>query len=465
MAGPKHANEPTRWAELDLRSLALFRVVLGSFVLLDVLLRLADLSAFYSDDGVLPRAALAGSNFANYWFSLHMGTGSSFGQLILFAITAAFALGLILGWRTPWMVAGCWLMVNSMHARNPFVNDRGDLQLVLMLFWGFFLPLGACLSKDAVAGRKPWGRSTGLAPAALILQFTYIYLFTAMLKTGDFWLARGDGLKHSLESPLFATDLAGWLAVAAEPLLRTGNYGVVAGELFVGMLLVTPFMVSTLRSTAVVLLMTFHLAVAFLFELGLFPFIGLLMPVALIPKEFWSGFGARLAARLGLSEPVGDKPADRWTRPIAVFVGLCAVLGLLSNLAYRVKGPAFARPAPVLYLTEALRLEQHWDLFSPIPPYHGTFRLSNQHKVLFQGPPTQERPDLQTFPNHRWRMLMLTTLYPSLGVTREGVARVLATQAGYPVGPGAKGLNYTFRVRLVDKKGQLQDPITWTLWP
>ena len=41
---------------LDLRSLALLRMGLGGLVVLDVLLRLRDLTTFYTDAGVLPRA-------------------------------------------------------------------------------------------------------------------------------------------------------------------------------------------------------------------------------------------------------------------------------------------------------------------------------------------------------------------------------------------------------------------------
>ena len=41
----------------DLRSLALLRVALGLIVICDVALRARDLSAFYSDSGVLSRAA------------------------------------------------------------------------------------------------------------------------------------------------------------------------------------------------------------------------------------------------------------------------------------------------------------------------------------------------------------------------------------------------------------------------
>ncbi len=40
---------------MDLRSLALFRIALGTYVVVDLVLRLGILSESYTDDGFLPR--------------------------------------------------------------------------------------------------------------------------------------------------------------------------------------------------------------------------------------------------------------------------------------------------------------------------------------------------------------------------------------------------------------------------
>ena len=51
-----------RWwqsaSSIDLRGLAALRVLLGSILLSDMVLRLTDLEAFYSDGGILPRSTL-----------------------------------------------------------------------------------------------------------------------------------------------------------------------------------------------------------------------------------------------------------------------------------------------------------------------------------------------------------------------------------------------------------------------
>ncbi|MFT4730328.1 MAG: hypothetical protein ACI9UN_004852 [Granulosicoccus sp.] len=56
----------TRIFSLDFRSIALFRVLLGAFLLCDLLLRSVDLSDFYTDAGVLPRHRLL--SISSKWY-------------------------------------------------------------------------------------------------------------------------------------------------------------------------------------------------------------------------------------------------------------------------------------------------------------------------------------------------------------------------------------------------------------
>lgn len=467
---PEESEPETRWWELDLRSLAVFRIALGSFVLLTLASFWGDTVAFFTDQGVLPRDTLVNSPFVDLWLSFHMGAGGWSSQVFLNGLLGLFALGLILGWRTPWMVAGCWTLLNSLQARNPFIGDRGDLELSLMLFWAFFLPLGARWSLDARAGRPPFGRWRGVAAAALVTQFGLIYLFAAYYKNGVFWLTRGDGLEHSLISPLFATDTSLWLAEAFQGYLRLGNYAVIAGELFVGLLLFCPWSVSLVRTVSVAMLVGFHLLVALFFQLGLFPWIGAVLPLALLPKEFWSGWGRRVEAWGDRCMGAGgtEEPSRRWQALRTTFVAFALALAVASNFLSTPAGQTWEGSAGIHRVSEALRLSQHWDLFSPIPPYYGTFRLATtgadgQERMLFEGPPTREKPDLDHFPGHRWRMLMIATMYPQFEVIRPGVVRVLAQRFGVDVAKQGK-VDYSFWVQLPNDKGELQPPVQWSLW-
>lgn len=444
-----------RWSSLDPRSLALFRILLGATLLLDLASRLPWLKEFYTDQGVLPRSVLARSEFLDQWLCFHLGFGDWWGLFGLFLLQASLAIALLVGWHTRPVVLLNWLLLNSLHVRNPFLNDRGDMELALLLFWSFFLPLGACWSLDARQGRTATTSHKGLAATCLVVQLALIYLCAGFLKYGEFWLARGDGLYHSLQSPLFATPLAGILLNTPGWFLTALNYLIVAAEVFVGFLLLTPRSVPLLRGLAVGLVVSFHLAVALLFHLGLFPWIGIVGVVALVPGGWWEvSLWRRFARSRDGRMPELPYPA---TEPFArrAFLGLCLFLVVLCNLATRAEGEAFQRPDWAIKLSAALRLEQHWDLFSPHPPFNGVFQVVDADT----GEATVVLPDPDqkvNFPSHRWRMLMIASLFPRFALVRAGVAEALS--------PPGRATLYQFRVSLVDSNGESKPFTIWTLW-
>ena len=152
---------------LDLRSLAIFRVGLGLLLLGDLAIRAGDLSAHYTDQGVLPRSALT----ARHYVSLHFLDGTADFQGALFVLAGLAALALLAGWRTRAATVVSWLLLMSLHARNPMILQGGDALLRLLLFWGMFLPLGARWSVDGLlrrGGGPAGGREVSAASAALL---------------------------------------------------------------------------------------------------------------------------------------------------------------------------------------------------------------------------------------------------------------------------------------------------------
>ncbi|MGH7134129.1 MAG: hypothetical protein ACREHD_00220, partial [Pirellulales bacterium] len=139
---------------IDVRSLAVFRMALAVMLLVDLVERLPDLEAHYTDRGVLPRAARIamerdGSTFAGSWaWSLHMATGATAGEAALFLLSAMFAVWMLIGYRTRLATALSWLLAVSLYHRNPMFEDAGDIVLRVVLFWAIFLPLGGTLSVD-----------------------------------------------------------------------------------------------------------------------------------------------------------------------------------------------------------------------------------------------------------------------------------------------------------------------------
>lgn len=458
---------------LDLRSLAILRMAIGFLVTLDILLRARDLSAFYTDAGVVTRPGLLSWDWSDPWFSLFLGGSGWLSAAVLFGLTAFFGVQLMRGWRTRWMTFGCWLMLCSLYQRNPLINDRGDLELILVLFWSMFLPLGARWSVDARRDGTPDEPAVlSMGSAALLLQFAQIYLFAALLKHGLPWL-RGDALELSLRSALFSTPQSLWLARWPE-LVNTFTYPVVAMELLLPCLLLSPVANGPVRTIGVLLLVVFHGLVGLLLQLGLFPLIGALLPLGCLPAWFWDRVGS-LQAWLDRVVPAPPRSggAGRLPLPVSLLVGLCLAYTLLCNL-FMVGEPSPQNlPSGLRTFGRALRLEQHWDLFAPLPPLDGWFVLRAQVEgqgevdLLRDQPVSLERPadPSRVFPNHRWRMLMITMIFRNGEHFREPFVRHVAREyrRSHPQARAGR-LELLFVVQLVDEQGVQLPPRVWTLW-
>src|SRR5919197_4247390 len=60
---------------VDLRSLALLRITIGSIILLDLISRVPQLKVFYSDEGLVPRSVVYESQPRSWYLSLHFLAG------------------------------------------------------------------------------------------------------------------------------------------------------------------------------------------------------------------------------------------------------------------------------------------------------------------------------------------------------------------------------------------------------
>src|SRR5689334_12189724 len=102
---------------IDLRALATFRIAMGTLLLVNLYARFQDLTAHYTDDGILPRDVRlkifewGGQDGGRSIWSLHLLNGSAWSQAILFAAAAVFAVWLMLGYRTRLATCASWLLL------------------------------------------------------------------------------------------------------------------------------------------------------------------------------------------------------------------------------------------------------------------------------------------------------------------------------------------------------------------
>ena len=175
---------------IDLRSLALFRVCLGTLIISDLANRATNLTAHYTDAGVL-RGADAITFLSDWRLSVHLWNGTATFQALLFILAGLFAAAMLIGYRTKITTIVSWFLLMSLQNRNPIILQGGDNLLLMLLFWSMFLPLGARFSVDSALNRRDSqisDRYFSIATMALLIQCMSVYLFNAILKSGDDWL-------------------------------------------------------------------------------------------------------------------------------------------------------------------------------------------------------------------------------------------------------------------------------------
>src|SRR5262249_17348618 len=131
-----------RYATVDPRSLGVFRILFGVLLLSDLLRRVPVLTAFYSNDGVLPNHLALMRPPTRYLFSIYLPFSSTGQVAIAFALTFLVYACYTLGYRTRLMQVLAFVLLTSLHARNLMLENGGDVIMNLMAAWTMFLPLG-----------------------------------------------------------------------------------------------------------------------------------------------------------------------------------------------------------------------------------------------------------------------------------------------------------------------------------
>ena len=462
----------------DLRSLALLRVALAGIVLADVVLRWRDLAMFYSDRGVLPRDAYLAGVGEGWSWSLHLVSGAWQVQALLFALTAAAALLMLVGWHTRAATVATWVLVCSVQQRNPLLVQGGDILLRVVLFWGIFLPLGARASVDrarAAPGDREPARVLSAGTVALLVQLVLVYWMTALWKDGPEWRSDGSALYYALHIDAYASGLGKWLRGYPGALVVL-THVVFWFEVLGPGLLLSPWRTGPLRTLAILGFFVLHLGVLLCLDLGLFPFISALTMVGLLPSWFWDQLWPRLGARVAAVErwlaarlarsPGRTGPPARLPRWAHVLCAACLMYVTWWNLA-DLPGSPLGFPEPARGIGRALHLEQRWDLFAPAPMRDDGWivipaRLRDGREVdLLRGgaPLSWQPPARRTYRNQRWRRYLMSLVAPAHRGYRAHYARHLCGSF-----PDATSLELVFMRERTMPPGQPPVVTRVTLW-
>lgn len=284
--------------KLDLRSLALTRILLGILAFLDIWRRIDDIDAFYADTGILSRAELI-TDFELPWRMslLNMNGSYSFALMLLLAGMIA-SLFFTVGWRTRTSNFIIWIVITSFQARFPEgATSGGDMLIRIFFFWSLFLPMSARYSFDHAVSNNHHQENeyVSVFSAMWILQIFLLYFMTFFFKWAPVYHTTFEAVWYMLQLDIFTTPVGKWIGAHYE-LTRLLSFSSYALEILGPLMLIVPWKRHWFRSAAVVSFWCFHLGIGLTLHLGNFVPICLIIWVAIIPAPWWDFLGERIKA-------------------------------------------------------------------------------------------------------------------------------------------------------------------------
>ena len=481
---------------LDWRSLALLRIGLALVILADLWVSAQNLRAFYTDDGVLPRQ-LVEDNFPSS-FCVHLWGGSFGFEAGLFALEAACALMMLVGYRTRLATVAGWFLLVSRQARNPLVQFGADMIERLAMFWAMMLPLNRRYSVDAALGRVPaTGEPSylGVAGFCAIVQFLLIYVMSALMKTGPTWQTEHSAVYYALSLEMYARPLGQWFN-QFDPLTTFLTVYTLYLEFFGPFLLVSPVARKWTRLLGIALLGSLQLGFGICMQMGLFWVATDVFLLMFVPAEFWSELaepvGRKLAglwkislARGKLSARVATEPppATAWRRRATRGLGWLRDGALLVVLAGAVAmnigilpGHSKLLPPREFAAMETLGLDQGFGMFAPDPQMDdGWFVIRGWEQngrsvnvLTGASPATLAKPaDVPaTYIDQRWGSLFFDFIYPEYSKYLEGTADYLAEQwdETHPDNENLQSIEIIFMHQVVGPHHTKSAPVVDPLW-
>jgi predicted DCC family thiol-disulfide oxidoreductase YuxK len=297
-----------RYLHIDPRSLGLFRILFGLALIGDLCRRWTWLTAFYSNDGVLPNHNHLFNlrESGRVWSALHAFSHRD-EAFTAFAIILVFYLFFTVGVFTRVAAVVSAIGLVSLAGRNILTNGLGDSLAIMVLLSAVFLPLGTRFSLDALRRSfaqvdehdaaalndrdrpSPATTRPSLAALVILVVLGLVPLAAALQQNGAAW-SSGEALHYALRSDRWLSScgefvrntIPGGVLVAWTKLLRLASFLVLP-------LALVPVARRVTRPLAMGALGLVGLTYAICFELGAYGSTLVAGVALLIPEELWDG--------------------------------------------------------------------------------------------------------------------------------------------------------------------------------
>ncbi|MFB6222256.1 MAG: HTTM domain-containing protein [Haloarcula sp.] len=412
---------------IDRRALTAFRMSLGVCLLTDIGLRCRDLVAFYTDAGALPRSTLHGLYPSVGGVSLLTVSGTVWAPLVIFGLTALAGLALVVGYR-PCLSAGvAFVLLVSIHLRNPVILNAGDTLFRRLLYWSLLVPMGSNWAIGSLESRSEQVATVGTA--GVLLQVLAVYVTNGMLKLRDSYWHQGTAVQYVFQLD-HLTVAAGDVIAGWQPVL------LVADWVWLAMLFASPLLIiltGWYRTGLVAVFIAAHLGMALSLRLGVFPLVSILGLLLFFPSPFWDALGEALPTWTALTVPSWSQLSiQRDSARLPTVTNSVATFSIVTIIVVNAIAMGFvAAPAGTPDRIE----DRSWNMFAPSPPletwwYAAPATLVSGAKIdaFTQEPVNLSRPPdvSDRFPTHRWKKFLGTVRHePRL---RQSLAAYLCTR-------------------------------------
>jgi hypothetical protein len=369
---------------IDLRAVALFRIVMGAFVLFDVAEFAPNLRAWFSDEGVMPRWSFLSQWARSTRFCLLDSFGSPSLVWVYWTISVLAALCMLLGYRSRLAAVAVWVLTTGFQERLPPLFDGSDSVLRMVLFWHMFTNSGSVWSVDALIARARGMPLPSFGPALpvrlLQLQVGWVYFCSVFYKLqGSTW-HEGTAVHFAMHlTHVFARDWAAKIADIA-PLVAFITYFTLVLESSFIFLTHAPVFHRSLKALALLGGFALHFGIYLTINVGHFSY---LMPITYLPmfEPEWAqkvvdvfsrvlGFERlhrlhellrRLPSRVPRALPTW---VTRWEHQAQVALAVVAVLVSWYSMPSQYRSQM---PQAVEVGIQYASLWSNWDMFAPEP--------------------------------------------------------------------------------------------------
>jgi len=269
---------------IDLRALAVFRIVLGFNIIYNLLFyRIPFINPFYGENEFLDKGFVL-ENYGELFSILNYCTSYS-SVLFFFILVLVLAVLFTIGLRSKIISVLLFITFSSIVSKNPFTVHGVEFLIEVSLFWSIFLPINQRYSINWPKSKTKKLPVKNLASFGFLFQIALIYFTSFFSKTSEFW-QQGFIVEALTDDRMHAVLLSDWIK-SMPTLAMVLTYATLLFELLIPLLIFSPWRKSICRFIAAILIVIVHFGLASMLNVGPFHWITLCFALVLLPTSFW----------------------------------------------------------------------------------------------------------------------------------------------------------------------------------